>query len=106
MKVYINYPGSRITMHRDADCRAVRKHHKKDQRIVSVTPQTVEKVLSDFTGNMTYNFSASKALNDLWLDIALRTPEEEESFVHTIKALLSRHYTPFEHVVIHEHCSG
>src|SRR6266498_4210178 len=103
MRVYISYPNQKITIHRDNNCRAVRQQHKVNPRIVHVTSQTIEHVLSDFTGGKVYKFASIKALNDVWLDIALRTSEEEESFVHAIKTLLSRHYSRFEPVVIHEH---
>jgi len=103
MRVYINYPNPHITIHRNPDCLEIHKHRKEDQRTVTITVYTLPEALSDFIGKK-YKFAASSSHNDLWLDISLNTPKQEESLVHVIQMILGLQYKPFEHAPITDHC--
>jgi hypothetical protein len=88
---YVNYPVKHITIHRNPNCGSILQRKKLTPRIVTVTPATLGKVLTDFAANKV-DFGSNSAVNDLWLDISLSTLTQEESVVHIVHALLSRRY--------------
>src|SRR5205807_2296243 len=92
MIVYFNYPNSYISFHYDPDCSTVGMHRKAGQRFVTVTMQSLPAVLADFIAKK-YQFAANSALNDLYLDVSLNTPHQEETIVPFIRALLNERYS-------------
>ena len=101
--VYLNYPNSRITMHRKADCKQISKMKKEDQRMILINIENKSLEVSKFV-NCQYKFASKKSLNDMWLEIDLDDPQSEENFVMQLKDLLSNHYKPFKNLKLNEHC--
>ena len=87
MQVYMNYPRSHFTIHRDALCNEIQKQKKKGQRQIVVRRTNLKTVLSDFI-NEKYVFKAEKEFNDLWLDINLDSLEQEVGFVYLAFAVV------------------
>jgi len=103
MYVYVNYPNPHFTIHRDPNCALVQAHGKAGQRLVRVGADNLDEVLADFAA-WKYRFAAHRQANDLWLDISLETPEQEEHLVHVIQALLGSRYTPLANAPVYRHC--
>ncbi len=103
MQVYINYPNPHITKHADPSCGLVRSQRKSDQRIVRVTAENALAILAAFERG-DYRFGATKATNDLWLDLALATRQEEDAFVERLRGILGQRYAPLGRAPISEHC--
>jgi len=103
MYVYINYPNPHLTIHKNISCPQIQMHQKSGQRIVKISPATLNNVLSQFLNNA-YDFRAEPELNDLWLDISLSTREQEVGFVHVIQAILGQRYRPLSDAPISTHC--
>lgn len=74
MWLYINYPQPHFNIHRDPACQQIQIHDKPDQRTVTVRTNSLVAVLNDFITRR-YRFAPQRALNDIWLDISLDTPE-------------------------------
>ncbi|TKJ29437.1 MAG: hypothetical protein CEE40_08495 [Chloroflexi bacterium B3_Chlor] len=102
MMVYINYPDAHFTIHRHQDCSEIQKHRKPGQRVVAVRLANLTQVLSEFISGK-YAFASNPALNDLWLDISLDTPEQEEGLVHVIQAILALRHRPLAHAPVNDH---
>jgi hypothetical protein len=103
MHVYLTYPNTHITIHKDNTCGQIHMHHKQGQRRVSINMVALRFVLADFI-NEKYAFKAEKRFNDLWLEINLDTFEQELGLVHVIHAILSQRYSPFTDAPVIEHC--
>ena len=104
ISLYINYPNEQFTIHGDPGCPSIRKHGKKGQRRSTVAADTLSAILKDFSEGK-IKFASRPALNDLWLDISLGTPEAEQAVVEVVHAILSQRYTPFSRTEIKPpHC--
>jgi hypothetical protein len=51
-----------------------------------------------------YAFAAKKELNDLWIEIDLDSPEQENGIIYVIQALLGLHYEPLRNAELRIHC--
>ncbi len=103
MHVYLNYPNSHVTIHKDSTCGQIHMHHKQEQRRISINMVTLRFVLADFL-NDKYKFKAEKYFNDLWLDINLDTLEQETGLVHVIQAIIGQRYSRLSDAQVKEHC--
>lgn len=104
MKAYINYPNPHIQIHHNDSCPMFQVQRKADQRVVPVTVQTLERVLTEFIQRQ-HGFSSTAATNDMWLNIDLTSEEQEEGFVYVVQALLGIRYRPFSSPsVVSVHC--
>lgn len=103
MYVYVNYPEPHFEIHVDSPCQEIRKHRKPGQRLVEVRVANLGNVLSDFIAGK-YRFASEPSVNDLWLDISLDAPEQEEGLVHVIQALVGRRYRPLADAPVCRHC--
>ena len=103
MQVYINYPNSHFTIHKDFSCQQIQMHRKLGQRIIKVSPVTLKNVLDQFI-NDAHDFKSQAQLNDMWFDVSLASPEQDIGFVHIIQAILGLRYTPLGSAPITEHC--
>ncbi len=103
MRVYVNYPNSRITIHRQYDCGAVQPHQTPDHRIMTVTDNTLGEVLTKFI-NREIDFAAQAGLNGLWLDLNLPTDDQERSLIIIIHALLGQRYRRLANAAFIQHC--
>jgi hypothetical protein len=104
MQVYMNYPNAHITIHEDESCPLVRMHEKEQQRRVKIRPDNREVALSEFE-HQHYEFRAEKALNDLWLDVALGSREAEIGLVREIQRILGRRYSRLASAMVNVHCT-
>ncbi len=103
MIVYFNYPNSQITIHHDNQCNAIKMHQKSGQRIITATMQTLPQLISDLIAEQ-YRFASNSASNDLYIDLVLGTPEQSETLIPFIQALMSQNYGRFAQAVITSHC--
>ena len=103
MQVYINYPNPHFTIHNDSSCQQVHMHRKEEQRQVTVRPENLKSVLSDFI-NENYDFRSEKQFNDLWLDISLAKYEQEIGLVYIIQSIIGQRYKPLSNAPINTHC--
>lgn len=102
MKVYINLPNSRFTIHHDLRCIEIQKRQKAGQRFLRVRPSNVNRILSEFLQGK-HVFRAYAAKNDMWLDVRLRTPQHDRALIYVLQLILSAQYKRFvkAHVVDH-----
>ena len=103
MKVYINYPNSYFKIHTDNSCQQFQLHQKDGQRIIKVTPASLNSVLDQFINNA-YDFKSQAQYNDMWIDISLSSPEQEIGFVYVLQAILGHRYKPIGSAQITQHC--
>ena len=103
IKVYINYPVKKISIHEDPSCQAIQKQHKKDQRVIVIDSTNSAKELRKFE-TLNYRFAAEPKFNDMWLTIEMNSSKEELELVERIRAALGMHYLPFKQVKAKTHC--
>jgi hypothetical protein len=103
MWVYVNYPNPYFTVHRDASCTMIQMQGKPNQRVYRVSMRTLGDFLAEvIDGSMP--FAAQRALNDVWLEVNLQTPEQEIGLVHVLQAILGGRYSPLAGAPIQTHC--
>ena len=102
MKAYINYPNPHITLHWNDVCSHIQKHRKQRQRVVRITPETLETSLARFI-NREFTFAPNADENDMWLDIAIGSPRHDEALVYVIQSLLGKRYQPLASASIEAH---
>ena len=102
MMVYINYPNPRFRIHHNSECRFVTRE-RGNRRLVEVTSKNLREVLERFIDHK-ITFGADRMINDLWLNISLRTSKHEESLVYIIQEILGERYAPFRGIPIVVHC--
>lgn len=86
MKVYVNYPVPHFMLH-DDNCPEYRKQNKPNQREITINNQNLRDVLKDFL-NDKYLFSNTPPNNDMWININLSSPKQDESLVYILQAIL------------------
>jgi hypothetical protein len=103
LKVYINYPNPKISMHRDPSCGAIQKMSKSDQRLITINRTTISAELQRF-GDKEYTFAANPAGNDMWLQIDFGDEEFESAVLRYVQNLIGKHYSPLAEAQIQQHC--
>lgn len=103
IKVYVNYPNSKVTVHTDANCNSVQMQKKADQRYIKINAETISKELMNFQ-NRKYRFAADPEFNDMWLEIDFGNCEFEEAVANYIHSLLGKRYGPFARIKLDNHC--
>jgi len=103
MWVYINYPNSKFTIHRDPHCPAIRMREKENQRIINIESGNVNSILHDFR-NQRFKFQSKAELNDMWVEINLNSEAEELDTIKQIKQSLGSIYKPFRQADLTYHC--
>jgi hypothetical protein len=101
MEVYINYPNPHISIHANNQCSQVRKRLKEGQRVVVISPRNLGEILCKFA-RREFRFSSGED-NDMWLDVSLDSPEQEEGLVYIVQALLGRHYSRLRRAPVEHH---
>ena len=101
--VYVNYPNAAITIHSYASCASIRKHQRQGQRYRAVTKSNAKVFLSAFEQRK-LPFAAEPGPKDIWLEINLDTPEQEEAVVHIFQVLIGRRYGPVASAPARVHC--
>lgn len=93
VKAYINYPNSRISLHRELGCREIGKQHKKGQRRLRIDNESLSMELTRFKSRH-YRFASKPMYNDMWLDVDLNDPIFERTVVEDILKILAEYYSP------------
>ena len=102
LKVYVNYPNSRISIHRDDTCAQIRSHRKANQRQCLITPDTITKELRNF--KETYQFASVPEFNDMWVSIDFGDYEFEKALIKYLSRILGKRYKPLLNAQVEEHC--
>lgn len=106
LNVYLNYPNSAITIHRDPACAQIRSHRKQNQRSLKVDLDSVGDVLKDFIGGR-HVFASAAANNDMWLEITCGDEQLGLDVVAFIQRTLAERYSPFRSATIYQcGCGG
>jgi hypothetical protein len=103
IKVYINYPNQRITIHSDPNCAMIQTQHKPDQRFRRIDVDTISAELKNFQGKK-YSFASYPERNDFWLEIDFHDLDFEQAVLAYIANLLGKHFSPFSGVLPTRHC--
>ena len=94
LKVYLNYPNKRVTVHHDPHCSDIQKNRKRHQRYIPINITNIHHELQKFK-NKRYLFRAESAFNDMWLEIDFQDEEFEMAVAGYIHRLLGQHYKRF-----------
>ncbi len=103
LRVYINYPNPKFSVHTDHSCAHIQKSAKPNQREVSVDVQTISTELARFR-EKEYSFGAYPAANDMWLLIDFADQDFEMAVLRYIQRLIGKHYRPLRDATIETHC--
>lgn len=110
LKVYLNSPGKRVTVHRDPYCSDIQKMCKSPQRYIPINITNIHHELQKFK-NKQYPFQAKPASfngiwlkNDMWLEIDFQDEEFEMAVAGYIHRLLGQYYTRFSDSHLITHC--
>jgi hypothetical protein len=103
MKVYLNYPNPRMTIHGDSTCAEIGKMQKVGQRGVIFTRASITQSLSQLTSGE-FHLGAQAAVNDVWFTIDFDDPEFEEAVARHIRHLLGQRYGRLRGAQIQRHC--
>ena len=103
MKVYVNYPDRKFSIHRDPLCREVRKRRKPGQRHIRIDVNSGSTELGRFA-NKKHTFSSNSGANDMWLDIEFDDADFEKSVLKYVRQLIGKHYAPLGKAKLTTHC--
>lgn len=103
LSVYLNYPHSRASGHRDPACRFIRMQQKPDQRICRIDGTSLSLEMQRFRDRH-YRFVSKSAMNDMWLEITLDDSAAEEAVARDVLRLLGRRYKGFADCRLSFHC--
>lgn len=102
IKVYFNYPTSRVTVHGDPSCPHIRKQSKPSPRIIVLDPTTFSAEIIQFI-NKQHKFASAPTSNDMWLDINFDDQQFEVAVAQYVLELL-KHYKRFRGSHLAKHC--
>ena len=102
LNVYLNYPNSKVTVHREAGCPTIRQMRKPGQRQVRIDVGSRAKELARFEA--AHRFASRAKYNDMWVVIDLGSAEEEDRAVEDIWRALARRYESFHQARVERHC--
>jgi len=103
IKVYVNYPNPKFSIHRNPLCEEVRKREKTGQRHILIDIDSVSTELRCFA-NKKYTFNSNIESNDMWIDIEFDDALFEESVLKYIRRLIGKHYAPLGRAELTTHC--
>ena len=103
MKVYVNYPEPKFSIHRNSLCAEVCKMKKAGQRHILIGIDSVSIELSRFA-NKKYTFNSNAGSNDMWLDIEFDDADFEMSVLEYVHRLIGKHYAPLGKAKLTTHC--
>ncbi len=103
LKVYVNYPNPKVSVHHNPSCGAIQKRGKPDQRLVRINPRTISAELERFSSKG-YTFAANPVGNDMWLEIDFSDADFEAAVLGYVHRLIGRHYSPLATVEVENHC--
>lgn len=103
MKVYVNYPDPKFSIHRNSLCPEVDKTGKTGQRHIRIDIDSVSTELRRFA-NKKHTFSSNSESNDMWLEIEFEDAEFEKSVLKYVRRLIGKHYAPLGKAKLTTHC--
>jgi hypothetical protein len=103
LSVYLNYPMSRVSIHRDPDCGFIRVNRKPNQRIRRIDMANISEELRKFRDRQ-YPFQSTPEFNDMWLEIDFGDQEFEVAVARYVHRLLSEYHKPFADSSVSIHC--
>jgi hypothetical protein len=96
IKVYFNYPNSRITVHGDPRCTHIQSHEKPGQRSITIDLESFSTEIRKFeTGSDGYRFASHRGENDMWVTINFGDPAFEAAVSQFLHKLLGKRYKRF-----------
>lgn len=102
LNVYINYPNSRVSIHRDRGCSHIQRNRKMVQRFVKINHENQMEEVERF--RKIHTFRSHRDSNDMWVEINLRNLQDEELILRQILINLSIRYRCFENPQIEQCC--
>lgn len=103
VKVYFNYPTSRVTAHRNPVCSSIQVMKRPSQRICHINVATFSAELKKFIDKR-YRFKSEGGLNDMWIEINFSDDDFEIAIARYILRILAQHYEPFYKSKLKFHC--
>lgn len=103
LTVYLNYPNSLVTVHRDSLCSLIGSHQKTDQRHIHISAESISEQLMKFI-KREYRFASESRLNDMWIEVDFDSDEFEVAVVKYLRRLLASKYKPFQNSHYSTHC--
>ena len=103
LNAYLNYPNSRVTIHRDPACGMIQPTAKANQRRIRIEPSTVVAELKRFR-EREFRFQSTSELNDMWLEIDFGDLEFETLVADYIRRVLGQRYKRFADAETTVHC--
>jgi hypothetical protein len=102
LKVYVNYPNPKLTVHQNPSCGAIQKMAKSGQRLVRIDAAAISAELQRFMGKG-YTFAANPAENDMWLEVEFADAQFEAAVVAFVHRLIGGQYPPLARAIVHTH---
>lgn len=84
---YVKYPQPHLTIHHESSCSMIRMHNRSGKRYRRVDSDNLGQFLTELV-RREIPFAAQPGLNDIWLEIALDTTEQELALVHIFQPLI------------------
>lgn len=104
LKAYLNYPQSKVSVHRNPSCSNIEKMSKPNQRSVQIDLQKISEELQRFSENE-HKFASEAKWNDMWITIDFDDPDFEDAVLAYVHRLISKRYSPFARIRIERpHC--
>src|SRR5437899_5571731 len=103
LKIYVNYPNAKVSVHRDPSCGAIQKMAKPGQRLVRIDPTSISAELQRFRAKG-YTFAANPAGNDMWLGTDFGDTDFEAAVIAYVHRIIGKHYSRLAQVAIENHC--
>ena len=100
---YLNYPNSRVSLHRESTCSRIQQARKAGQRRVRVGPKHITTELGRFKDGH-YRFASQADTNDMWLEIDFSDVAFELAVARHIHNLLGNRYKRFRDCSPEDHC--
>lgn len=101
MKVYVNRPNVRITVHRDLSCPYIEMMRKVGQRKILITREKMDSGLAEVRD---LRFRAQAGWNDVWLTIDMGDADFEDATVRYVRSIFGKRYAPLRTCRISSHC--
>ena len=101
--VYLNYPNTHATLHRDPFCGRIPNPPNVSQRRIRLTLDTLSRKLIRFV-DQEHRFAASAGLNDMRIEIDLGDAALECVTAEYVIRVLAQRYSAFADSAVKEHC--
>jgi len=99
---YINKPSPSFTIHHKSNCPQIRKNGKEKQRCMRANDQDFKEKLSELE-NDPHPFSESVPPNDMWIEVNLSLPQQNEDFFNDVRKILVKKYPRLAKALIIKH---